>query len=299
MRVAAPGKLILTGAYAVLEGASAIVVAVDRLAMADTRKTARSSSHEVELAFGRDEAPHVDAGPLFAAGLKLGLGSSAAVLVAALACRKARTGADLGAADVRRELFAEARAIHGASQGGGSGADVAASVYGGALRYTLSRIESVALPAGLHVAAYSSGTSARTSDLRDAVDALCTRDPQLHRRCLRELRTGAEVASRAITIDSVEMFLAAAEIARCGLDKLGVAAGVPIVPAAFRTLGASLATSRSVFLPAGAGGGDVGVFLGRSEPSQTFEELALTLGFTRLPLSIDPTGVRVVEQDPS
>ena len=96
-----------------------------------------------------------------------------------------------------------------------------------------------------------------------------------------------------------EMFLAAAEIARFGLDKLGVAAGVPIVPRAFRTLAPSLATTRSVFLPAGAGGGDVGVFLGRSEPSQTFEELALTLGFTRLPLSIDPTGVRVVEQDPS
>ena len=31
MRVLAPGKLVVTGAYAVLEGAPAIVVAVDRI----------------------------------------------------------------------------------------------------------------------------------------------------------------------------------------------------------------------------------------------------------------------------
>jgi len=34
VRIIAPGKLVLTGAYAVLEGAPAIVVAVDRYAVA-------------------------------------------------------------------------------------------------------------------------------------------------------------------------------------------------------------------------------------------------------------------------
>ena len=35
MRARAPGKLVLSGAYAVLEGAPALVAAVDRYAVAD------------------------------------------------------------------------------------------------------------------------------------------------------------------------------------------------------------------------------------------------------------------------
>ena len=318
MRVAAPGKLLLTGAYAVLEGAPAIVVAVDRLAMADTERRADAPSREVELAFGADAAPHVDADSLFASGttpsgstkcLKLGLGSSAAMLVAALATRRAQSGADLASGAVRRELFAEAQAVHAASQGGGSGVDIAASVYGGALCYSLSgdslsgdplpaSIEPVELPPGLHLAAFFSGTSARTSDLRRAVDALRLRDPMVYRECMDVLRAGAVLASRSLATRMLHIFLSAAEITRRALLKLGVAAGAPIVPSRFVKLGECAARGRAVFLPSGAGGGDVGVFLGSEAPSARFEQLAARLGFTRVPLAIDPTGVRLVDPEP-
>jgi phosphomevalonate kinase len=79
MRAAAPGKLVVTGAYAVLEGAPAIVFAVDRLAIADTATTTDRPTAEVRAALGDRPAPSFDASALENQGTKLGLGSSAAV----------------------------------------------------------------------------------------------------------------------------------------------------------------------------------------------------------------------------
>ena len=64
LRVFAPGKMVLTGAYAVLRGAPAISVAVSRgaYAIAGSRGTA---SREVAAAIGEDPAPEVDTSALF------------------------------------------------------------------------------------------------------------------------------------------------------------------------------------------------------------------------------------------
>jgi len=83
VRVVAPGKLLLSGAYAVLEGAPALVMAVDRYVVADDARRG-SPSPEIAAAMPADEAPHVDASALFNGDKKLGLGSSAAGVVAAL-----------------------------------------------------------------------------------------------------------------------------------------------------------------------------------------------------------------------
>ena len=96
MKAIAPGKLVLTGAYAVLDGAPAIVVAVDRHAVADASRTARSAAPEIRAALEGAPAPEVDVSALYdARGGKLGLGSSAAAVVAALAARALAEGADL------------------------------------------------------------------------------------------------------------------------------------------------------------------------------------------------------------
>src|SRR5258708_4450324 len=108
MKAAAPGKLVITGAYAVLEGAPAIVCAVDRYAYAEDRDGPTiadgdrpwRSTREVTAAL--DPAPATDTSALEDAGQKLGLGSSAAALVAALGLRHAQKGDDLDAAHVRR-----------------------------------------------------------------------------------------------------------------------------------------------------------------------------------------------------
>jgi phosphomevalonate kinase len=281
VKVVAPGKLLLTGAYAVLEGAPAIVVAVDRYATADT-----SSPDDVDVRPLHD-----------AAGRKLGLGSSSAALVASLAARAVAEGRDPTHAAVRASLFRAARQAHARSQGGGSGVDVAAAVHGGALCYVVGPsqafIRTVELPDHLVWAAFWSGTSARTSDLLGRVRALRSRDAST-------LQTLEEIASRAaesIEARDVHGFVAAARDYGRGLAALGHAAGVPIVPPAFAELAALADDERAAFLPSGAGGGDVAVWLSSAPPSDAFRARAELLSMRPLALGLDLGGVRL--QSPS
>jgi mevalonate kinase len=148
MIASAPGKLIVTGEYAVLDGAPAIVVAIDRRAIAQRNATPRGSSPFLlavadEIA-ARRGASHeaaraaleisVDSTAFYHRLTKLGIGSSAAVTVAA-------TALALGTAN-RDEVLAVALAAHARAQGPrgarGSGADIAASVHGGTIVFSLS-----------------------------------------------------------------------------------------------------------------------------------------------------------------
>jgi len=111
VKVRAPGKLMLLGAYAVLDGAPALVVAVDRHAVADGARVGEAS-REVRAAIGDAPAPHVDVSGLYQGEAKLGLGSSAAALVATLGLLEAERGADLASKAVRDAIFTAARAAH-------------------------------------------------------------------------------------------------------------------------------------------------------------------------------------------
>ena len=52
-----------------------------------------------------------------------------------------------------------------------------------------------------------------------------------------------------------------------------------------------------VYKPCGAGGGDVGIVLGRDAASVvSFAEFAEARGFRQLEIALDPEGVRVAEQ---
>src|SRR5690606_33179773 len=160
----APGKLVLSGAYSVLEGAPAIVAAVDRYATADGTRPAGFVADEMRAAM-QPPYPLIDASALREEGRKLGLGSSAALLVAALSA----TGEfDLDRRSERYRLFERALAAHRRAQGGGSGIDVAASTFGGTLQYQLPaplrtlaghgspRITPLPLPSNLHVEVWQS-----------------------------------------------------------------------------------------------------------------------------------------------
>jgi phosphomevalonate kinase len=284
VRVIAPGKLVLTGAYAVLRGAPAIVVAVDRHAVADGERVDSTALYDEQ-------------------GRKLGLGSSAASLVASLGARAAANGEDLGDPIVRSRIFRAARVEHTRAQGGGSGVDVAASVHGGALRYAIdaahvsssspsggdAAVRAVDLPAGVVFAAYFSGTSARTSDLRARVDALVAASP----RALSRLEAVASSAASAVERGAAAEFVEAARDYGVGLDALGHAADAPIVSEACRKLGLLAAVEGAAFLPSGAGGGDVAVWIGRAPPSPAFAARAASLAMRPLELCIDPAGVRL------
>lgn len=158
IRVSAPGSLMLFGEHAVLHGKRALVCAVSRRmrvalsARADGRVGIASAlgTYESELA-------RLDAAPAFRFVLAaieherpqlkggfdlaiesefapdLGLGSSAAVTVATLAALAAFSGRALD----RETVFRSARAVIQRVQGVGSGADAAASVYGGIVAYRM------------------------------------------------------------------------------------------------------------------------------------------------------------------
>lgn len=296
MRVIAPGKLLLTGAYVVTEGAPAIVVAIDRYAVADTRSVDPHPSPEVRVAFPDGGAPRVDVCALqSASGRKLGLGSSAAGLVAALGVRALASGADLRDATVREELLGTARRTHSKAQGGGSGVDVAASVHGGVLQYRMHRdaagmVRRLDWPESLVFATYDSGECSRTSDLLATV----VRHRSLPHvvALFDELGHLAEHAASAFKVGDLPRFIEGVRVYGDRLGELGRGTNAPIVPPRFEELGRLAAAEGAAFIPSGAGGGDVAVWLSLADPSPEFSSRASSLSMRRLSLSIDRGGVR-------
>jgi phosphomevalonate kinase len=285
----APGKLLLTGAYAVLEGAPALVVAVDRYAVARSEPVDDAPAREIAAAFPRGGAPTVDTSSLYHGETKLGLGSSAAALVAAVAAADLRDGAEV--LD-KKAIFLRARDAHQRAQGGGSGVDVAASTFGGVLRYQDGTPTAAALPSGVVLEVWWSGTPARTSSLLGQVRALAARDAGAYRDRMAALVAASE--SAADFRDSAS-FLGASRAFAAALGALGEAAAAPIVPPGFSALGAAAAEEGGAFFGSGAGGGDVAVFLGISPSSPRFRAKAAEHAIVPLTLAIDFSGVSAVK----
>src|SRR5262249_3713334 len=153
---------------------------------------------------------------------------------------------------------------------GGSGIDVAASVYGGVLEYALRitepSIRAIDLPEGLFLDAVWSGTSARTSELRLRVEGLRERDNALFHTRIPELADASKSAIASLA--SAHAFVKAARLTFAALVALGRDADAPIVPAPFAELGALAEREDAAFYPSGAGGGDVGVYIGLRPPSE-------------------------------
>jgi phosphomevalonate kinase len=295
MKAAAPGKLLFSGAYAVLEGAPAIVAAIDRYAVADAAQEDDDPPREIAAAFGDAAAPLVDVSALHHEGTKLGLGSSAAGLVAALGARALSRGASLEDPATRRALFDEARAAHARAQGGGSGVDVAASVHGGVLVYTMGGDpEPIALPEGLCFAVFWCGALARTSDMLARVHALREKNPARYGSCMAALSDAAQRWAECAREGSVNGVVRATQLAATALASLGAAADAPVVTEEFAAMHAQAMIEGAAFVPSGAGGGDVGVYLGAAPPSPGLIARAAELELQPLALQIDRAGLRAV-----
>jgi phosphomevalonate kinase len=238
------------------------------------------------------------------------LGSSAAALVAALGLRRARRGDDLGDPAVRDELFRAAFDAHRQAQGGGSGVDIAASVFGGTRIYRRVavpaadrekppslRIPPVALPPGVVVDVWFSGTSARTASLRALVDTFAADAPREFALCMERLVSASHDAVSACERFDSDAFVEAVRSAEEGLRALGAGARAPIVTEPFAVLGAAARGADGAFVPSGAGGGDVGLWVGRAPPPAAFCARARSLGFSSLGLGEAKEGVRIYTPD--
>jgi len=284
----APGKLFLTGEWAVLRGAPALVVAVDRVARVELDATEGDGALTVEsVAEGRtwrggagDTPPGGDAGavvavlrhlgwahgvvrvdtrPFLIGERKLGLGRSSATIAAATVARRALDGRGVDAASV----LTDALAANAVFQGGqGSGADVAAAVHGGVVAAERHDddlcVTRYALPAGLELVAGWTGESAPTTPLVAAFAAMPS--PPV----LDDLAATARAAVDAVVRRDAGALTLAVERSNTLLARFGDETGLPIVTPALRRLVDVAREAGAVAKPSGAGGGDCGIAIAPS-----------------------------------
>ena len=298
-RARAPGKLVLSGAYAVLSGAPALVVAVDRYAVADSARPASFLTPEVHAALGDQPAPWFDAHELRDGDKKLGLGSSAAILVASLAALELDREPGLRDEVLCGRVFERALIAHRAAQGGGSGVDVAASAHGGLLaaRRTAAGLElsRLALPDELCFEVWACSAAASTAEYLARVRAFAARDPAAHAACINAQAAAAEAALAAVQQDQAAAFVSAIALQVGTLGALGEAAGVAIVTPELAVLGQLARAHGAAFLPAGAGGGDVAYYVGLTPPRADFAERCRELGLSRVTLKLAARGVHALD----
>lgn len=307
MRCRAPGKVVLSGAYAVLRGAPAVVTAVDRYAVADDALPPEFVTPEVRWALeelGEDsEAPWFDASALRDRSEKLGLGSSAAILVASLGVLRARAH-DAGTEAWRDDVYRRALRAHRGAQGGGSGVDVAAAAFGGTFLARLGQpdgtagtpdldVTPVALPPDLHLEVWAMGRPASTADFVRRVFALEKADPAAFERLLGAQSAAAHRAAEAAAQGDGAGFLAGLRAQYQALIALGDAARVPIVVGALRSLEPLIEPSGAL-LPAGAGGGDISIYAGAAPSSPMFRAAAEAQGLWLLDARAGAPGLQLL-----
>jgi mevalonate kinase len=285
----APGKAILCGEYAVLHGAPAVATAIDRFAHATFKEGVSSpfisyARAKVEELSGKRFPPvSVDSAGLYDQDKKLGLGSSAAVTVAAVGLMWTAAG---GPKDPKK-IFDLASAAHAAAQGTpGSGVDVAVSVWGGTIRYLMGGdVKEISLPKDLHLTFVWTGKVASTPDLIEKVTPLAE-GPEMDK--LRDLAAAFADASTAAE------WVRLANSYGDAMDALGRAAGVGIVTPELRQIAELARTHGGAGKPSGAGGGDLGVaFTIGDEPTARLRTALSEAGLTVLPLTANAPGLRL------
>lgn len=248
-RVQAPGKIVVLGEYAVLDGVPAVVAAVDRGVACEVLP-----AHERRIETPTDDrfvgpaladAPpalyrFTDWNPVDLPS-KPGLGGSAAAVVSAVVAGAHAAGRPLTPDQVQERAFA----IHHAVQGSGSGIDVAASTHGGVLRFQSGEVEP--LPAVEPVVVWS-GQSAATGPRVQQYLAWTDRSAFVR---------ASEQAVHTFATDPVEALRLATE----ALDRMSRLAGVAYWTEALRGIRDLADRHGGAAKPSGAGGGDVAVAL--------------------------------------
>ena len=313
IEASAPGKLVISGEYAVLAGAPALVAAVDRrvsctLATHDSGGWRFvSTGFDDELAISKDDvfaappttipgivrrsialadAPEhievcIDSTPCYRDGIKLGVGSSAATVTAVATA----FGVMAGGAPRLTDLYD----LHADFQGGGSGLDVAAAVTGGVIRFEDRVATPVRLPRGIHFAFVFTGAGSQTTAL------LATFDAWRQRGATAPLERLA-AASREVA-DSTghpDDFLDALGEYTDLLERFDQATRIGIFGPGHRHARELSSRLGLVYKPCGAGGGDTGMAASTDiDVIEAFKEGVVASGLDVLDMNISAQGVQV------
>ncbi|MEJ2602105.1 MAG: hypothetical protein P8172_02225 [Gammaproteobacteria bacterium] len=329
----APGKLVLTGEYAVLAGAPAIVTAVDRRAYARLGSAAACRV----AAKGIDAAPaSFEYGPggrlrWHEAGAAEDYALVAAVMAALADDAPLPVGRDFelnldtsAFHQDRRKLglgssaaltvattaalcrhfgidfdTAFASAAHRRFQGGaGSGLDIAAATTGGLIRFRAGgegpAVEPLAWPAGVEAVFVWTGHSAATAPRVRRFEAWA--DTAGSAPILDALGEAAGRAAAAWQSGTPDAVMSATAAWAAMLMELAQAAGLDIWSGGHDRLARLAATAGVVYKPSGAGGGDIGLALS-ADPDRrhAFASRVVQEGFHVLALGPDARGVSALE----
>lgn len=310
--VSAPGKMMVSGEYAVLRGAPALVAAVsargkltlrapqgdappDR-AVLERRPEAAATLAIADEAFGQSTGGfgvELDTSELASGDRKFGLGSSAAVSAAAAGAVAALAGQDPSDPDVAARIYDAAVRGHRRVAPEGSGSDIVAACFGGLRMITPGATEGipdsapVAWPEGLLSSVVWTGQPARTSDLVRQVNALGERDPAALDSAMDHLGACARSFVDAFGAGDAGAIIEEVRRYHDAMASLGNAAGAPIVESRLAKVAALATASGGAAKPSGAGGGDVALgFFADSGAKDAFEAAARDAGFEVLELAL-------------
>ncbi len=296
---------MLFGEHAVLRGQPALVCAIAK--RIHVQATARPDRHvEVRSAFGRYAAaldtlpPDTDFRFVRAALAQrrtrlasgcaldiesdvpshLGWGSSAAVTVAVLAALDELSGR----ATSRADLLADARAIIRDVQGVGSGADAAASVYGGVVAFRAEPLAARPLGRTFPLTVVYAGYKTPTADVIRRVEAARAAEPARHADLDAHIGRTAAAATDAAAAGDIVRLGALMNEGQRWMEALGVC------DARLTEIVTALRARRGIFGAkiSGSGLGDCAVGLGETDPEGLPGEA--------WNLSMDPEGVRVTRE---
>jgi phosphomevalonate kinase len=338
IRLTLPGKVLLFGEYAVLHGAPAIVAAVDRRARVqleagpgaevsvvapgiadapvtvwprpDTSPTLAAVAEAVRTVaaeLAREQTSLSGARltldtTAFHAGrppVKLGLGSSSASVAGAVAALLARAGTNLHRRPGLHRALALAHGAHFRAQGGtGSGADVAACLYGGILEVRASggpappvvrEIGARGVPLWRFVWV---GAPSSTRDLVNQVAAVARAEPVACGRIFEQMGRIATAAARAMrNLQPIDLIALAADYHR-QMDALGELTGAAIVTPPLRALAEVAEAHRGAAKPSGAGGGDLAMVLAPSPDAlKAITAEVRAAGMLPVDLNVDERGL--------
>jgi len=272
-QVLAPGKLVIVGEYAVVDGAPALVLAIDRGVRCRIRSDAGPLHIQTPDGDDRFVRPALEGctgtylfdawNPVALPG-KPGFGGSAAACVAA--CVAAGRPAS------------DALGIHRAVQGSGSGVDVAAAIHGGMIRFDAGTARPV--PPVEPVIVYS-GASARTGPRVQAYRAWTQR--------------AAFVRESTALVDAfhespVAVLAEAGDLLRAMAIEAGLAYRTPGLDRVCELARAHGGAAK----PSGAGGGDCAVALFHApDAAAAFRAACEADGLPPIPAQVAPGAQRI------
>lgn len=332
----APGKVLLSGEYAVLAGAPAICAAVDRRAVAAVSRSDTGSNSAVsttmnsqtrlfrcgttgQIEWQDDRAPAESPGLLECVWRQFDMPANRPIALSLdshdffdeTGNHKLGLGSSAAVCVAIATAFAELTGDTAAladkcfdahsefQESRGSGVDVATSLHGGLISYRMhdtGSISQLRWPQDLEMQLYWSGSPSSTTGKLKLLE----QKPDLwtaSRSASNLVRAATELAGAWEDATATDLLSSLANYVTM-LDSFSLDHALGIFDARHDELVEMAKMSNVVYKPSGAGGGDIGVaFASSAADIDSFSRLAMEAGFSKLDLSLDSRGASLDVMD--